>query len=54
MTTNKVEGFIKGINGQIAEVEIISENEPNMLEILQCVEEKDARGSGAQCAYACA
>lgn len=43
MTTNAVEGIIKGINGQIAEVEIITESVPAMLEILHCVDEKDAR-----------
>src|SRR3989338_7042794 len=41
--TNKVEGIIKGINGQIAEVEIITEDLPVMLEILHCLDEKDAR-----------
>ncbi len=41
--TNQIEGIIKGINGQIAEVEIITESLPAMLEILHCEAEKDAR-----------
>ncbi len=40
--TNTVEGIIKGVNGQIAEVEIISEKVPNLLEIMRCKEESDA------------
>ena len=40
---SKVEGFIKSINGQIAQVQITSQTPPTLLEVLVCIDDPEVK-----------